>query len=160
GFFTPRQAMKILRQGLEWNPIELCTAIMDWSVWGATYPAWIASARFRHLLTLEDTAGKHGTSACPQQLNPEKRKTNSAAMMVESVAAVLRMAPEKLDHTQSLFSMGVDSMMAMELQRAIENKIGVKLSALELMNGNSFAQLIQQVGHLAIEKADAKTTVT
>jgi len=51
-------------------------------------------------------------------------------------------------------------MMAMELQGAIEKKIGVKLSALELMNGNSFAQLIQQVGHLATERAHAAITVT
>jgi NADPH:quinone reductase-like Zn-dependent oxidoreductase/acyl carrier protein len=162
GFFTPRQAMKILRQVLEWNPVELCAAIMDWSVWGATYPAWIASPRFRHLLTPEDRAavGKQGTSACAQEFNPEERKTMVATILVESVAAVLRMAPEKLDHAQSLFSMGVDSMMAMELQGAIEKKIGVKLSALELMNGNTFAQLIQQVGHLATEKADAGVTVT
>jgi acyl transferase domain-containing protein/NADPH:quinone reductase-like Zn-dependent oxidoreductase/acyl carrier protein len=161
GFFTPRQAMKIFRRVLEWNPVELCTAIMDWNVWGATYPAWIASPRFRHLLTAEDraAAGEHGTSAGAQEFNPEERKTMVAAILVESVAAVLRMAPEKLDHTLSLFSMGVDSMMAMELQGAIEKKIGVKLSALELMNGNSFAQLIQQVGHLATEKAHAAITV-
>ena len=42
-------------------------------------------------------------------------------------------------------------MMAMELQGAIDKKIGVKLSALDLMNGNSFAQVIRHVA----EKADA-----
>jgi acyl carrier protein len=158
GFFTPRQAMKILRQVLDWNPVELCTASMDWSVWGTTYPAWIASARFRHLLTAKDrtTSGEPGTVTGAQGTGLEEHKKMIAATLVESVSAVLRIAPERLDHTQSLFNMGVDSMIAMDLQGVIEKKTGIKLSVLELMNGNSFAQLIQQVGHMAAEKMAAE----
>jgi NAD(P)-dependent dehydrogenase (short-subunit alcohol dehydrogenase family) len=162
GFFRPRQAIKILQQVLDWNPVELCTAIMDWRVWGATYPAWIASARFRHLLagSGDGAIAAEQSTLAAQRLSPEERAKMVASTLVETVAAVLRIGPKKLDHTQSLFNMGVDSMMAMELQGAIEKKIGVKLSALELMNGNSFAQLIQQITRMAAEKADAAITVT
>ena len=135
GYFTPGQAMEILQQVLAWNPVGLCAAKMDWSLWGATHPAWIASARFRHLLSAKDqdraAARDHGSVADAQQVSPDERKKMIGAILLESVAAVLRIAPEKLDHTQSLFNMGVDSMMAMELRGAIDKKVGVKISALE-----------------------------
>jgi hypothetical protein len=41
--------------------------------------------------------------------------------------------------------MGLDSLTAMDLQAAVEKRIAVKISMLELMKGNSITQLAQHV---------------
>jgi acyl carrier protein len=61
------------------------------------------------------------------------------------LSATLRLPVPQIDDGLSLLSMGVDSLMAMELQTAIQKRVGVKLSTLELMKGNSITQLAQEI---------------
>jgi acyl carrier protein len=66
-------------------------------------------------------------------------------LLAEEVAGVLRMPLARLDAHQPLSRMGVDSLITVELQVAIQNRFRVEVSALELMKGVSVAQLAQQI---------------
>ena len=57
------------------------------------------------------------------------------------MAQTLRIPAERIDSTRALTEMGIDSLMAVELQIAINMTFGVEFSALELTRGFSIHQL-------------------
>jgi acyl carrier protein len=61
------------------------------------------------------------------------------------VAEIARLPAEALDPGHSLLNIGVDSLMAMEIQAAIDRRLGIKVSTLELMKGDSLAQLVRRL---------------
>ena len=58
-------------------------------------------------------------------------------MLAEQVAQTLRIPAERIDVKRPLTEMGIDSLMTVELQIAINMTFGVELSALELTRGFS-----------------------
>ncbi|MGH8759693.1 MAG: phosphopantetheine-binding protein, partial [Burkholderiales bacterium] len=149
GSFTPSQAVKLFGRILHWNPVELGVAIMDWKLWGRIYPTWAASPKYGALIVNEEGTGAE--SADPTRLralfnlDPEAREAAIADVLTELLAQTLGSAPDKIDRGLSLLSMGIDSLMAMDLQTAVEKRLAVKISMLELMKGNSVTQLAQHV---------------
>ena len=123
-------------------------AIADWRLWGEFNPAWAASPRYADLLATEAAGGASEENAVLRtlrQMPAAERPGAIASLLAELVAETLRLPLPQIDHGLSLLSMGVDSLMAMELQTAIEKKVGVKVSTLELMKGSSLTQLAQQI---------------
>ena len=62
-------------------------------------------------------------------------------MLAEQVAQTLRIPAERIDVKRPLTEMGIDSLMTVELQIAINMTFGVELSALELTRGFCISQL-------------------
>ncbi|NMF64063.1 non-ribosomal peptide synthetase [Brasilonema octagenarum UFV-E1] len=63
----------------------------------------------------------------------------------ECVARVLKIAPNQLDLQQPLSSLGLDSLMATELQHSIETDLGVVLPMTSFLEGDSIVQLVSLV---------------
>jgi acyl-CoA synthetase (AMP-forming)/AMP-acid ligase II/acyl carrier protein len=63
----------------------------------------------------------------------------------ELVAQVLKVAPSQLDYQQSLSTVGIDSLIAIELQNSIETKLGVVLPMANILEGSSIAELARAV---------------
>jgi NADPH:quinone reductase-like Zn-dependent oxidoreductase/acyl carrier protein/NADP-dependent 3-hydroxy acid dehydrogenase YdfG len=65
------------------------------------------------------------------------------------IAQILRIAPERIEPAASLFDMGMDSLMAVELATSIEGRLGIQLSALALSDAPTIeriaAQIVQRV---------------
>jgi acyl carrier protein len=74
-------------------------------------------------------------------------------LVKQSVAKTMQMAVTAVEAERSLVSMGLDSLMAMELQVVIEREAGVKLSTLELMKGSTITQLSQGLLKRLLEDA-------
>jgi acyl transferase domain-containing protein/acyl carrier protein len=146
--FTPAQAMGVLGKILRWNPVELGVAIADWHLWGEFNPAWAASPRYSGLLSPgagQGTPEENVVLWSLRQMPPAERPAAITSLLAELLAATLRLPMPQIDEGLSLLSMGVDSLMAMELQTAIVKRVGVKLSTLELMKGNSITQLAREI---------------
>src|SRR5581483_11010241 len=152
GLFTPRQATELLGRILRWNPVGLGVAMMDWARWGRAYPGWAASPKYGALAAADAAAptpaAERPLLAAIAALAPAERELGIADMLAEILGETLALAPEKIDRKASLLSIGIDSLMAMELQAGVDKKLGVKISTLELMKGNSIAQLAQHVALL------------
>jgi NAD(P)-dependent dehydrogenase (short-subunit alcohol dehydrogenase family)/acyl carrier protein len=160
GSFTPAQAVKLLGRVLSWNPVELGVASMDWKLWGGAYPAWTVSPKYGALVVDEEVTdtqpANHELLRQLSELDPEKREGAIADVLAALLAETMQLAPEKIDRKLSLLSIGIDSLMAMELQASVEKKLAVKISMLELMKGNSLAQLAQHVAlTMSVPRADA-----
>ena len=76
----------------------------------------------------------------------------------EIVARVVRMSPERLDTRAPLNTLGVDSIMAVELKNRIENRFGVSIAMVEILQGVSLNQFGEQImDKLAVDlSADAE----
>jgi len=66
-------------------------------------------------------------------------------LVIGHLASVLRMPAGRLNIDQSLLDLGMDSLMVVELQLAMEQQFGITISPLELMDVATVAQLIKKV---------------
>jgi acyl transferase domain-containing protein/acyl carrier protein len=149
GFFNPTQALEVLANILEWNPVEVAAAVIDCAQWGQYNPAWAASPRYRHLIADSDRPGVGAATnefgAALSTLPSEEHHGYATRVLVELVSEIMRIPVDKIDPRQSLVNLGVDSLIAMELQAAIGRKTGAKISTLELMKGSAIEHLASQV---------------
>jgi acyl carrier protein len=135
----------------------VAAADMDWRLWGGAYQAWAASPRYRHLMpSAQDTEGAgDGPRVALARLDPEARCARVMGILTELLSDILRLPPEKIDPAQSLLNMGLDSLMAMEMQVAIDKRIGLKVSVLELMKGNGMGDLARWLADLLVSETEA-----
>jgi acyl carrier protein len=64
------------------------------------------------------------------------------------VAGILRIAPERIEPAASLFDMGMDSLMAVELATSIESRLDVRISALALSGGPTIESIVERIERL------------
>jgi acyl carrier protein len=141
--------VKLLGRALEWRPVQLGIAKMDCHAWAATYPSWAASPRYTALLerAVGDAGGQSAAAMRETllQLDETMRSQTVLALLVQVMATVMEATPEDVDVEESLLSLGIDSLMALDLQVAIERDFGVRVSTLELMKGTTLAQLAERL---------------
>jgi acyl carrier protein/NAD(P)-dependent dehydrogenase (short-subunit alcohol dehydrogenase family) len=65
--------------------------------------------------------------------------------LAESIAAILRMDPAKLDPRKSLFDAGMDSLMAVELAATLEESLEIKLPMMALSDGPTIQKLAEKI---------------
>jgi acyl transferase domain-containing protein/NAD(P)-dependent dehydrogenase (short-subunit alcohol dehydrogenase family)/acyl carrier protein len=152
GFFTPDKALALLQILLELNPSNAGAAQMDWQRWGDTYPGWAASSRYRHLfeeaVQMAGDGGEDGATSDFAQMDGAARLRAIRPAFAEVTSRVLKIRAEQVDPHQPLLSLGLDSLMALELQMAVQKRFGVKLSTLDLMKNQPVAELENQLATL------------
>jgi acyl carrier protein len=68
-----------------------------------------------------------------------------ATHLQELVARVLKLDPAQFSLQESLTSLGIDSMMAIEVKHRIEASVKVDISVLELLQGTTVTQLAKRI---------------
>src|SRR5690606_26329805 len=86
----------------------------------------------------------------PAELTPAQRLQAMDAVVRQAVGQVLKLAPARLDPRKALGSMGLNSLMAMELRNRLEAALGRSLSATLAWNYPTVQAL---AAHLAGEEA-------
>jgi amino acid adenylation domain-containing protein len=77
------------------------------------------------------------------------------------VARILKVNPSQFNSQQALNTLGLDSIMAVELQNCIETNFGVQIPAVNFLDGISITQLAMQVSEqLKEEKAIALPSIS
>lgn len=80
-------------------------------------------------------------------------------LLRHAAAQVLEIEPERLDVNKSLDSLGLDSIMAIDLKQKIERQLKLSLPVTELLQGPSIRQLAVKLTHAAFEETAATDTV-
>ena len=147
--FAASQAMEAFAQVLQWNPVQIGVMNVDWQRWGQFEPTGGRSPRFAHLVA---EGGKAQANEVANEVRhnllamaPEDRSEMIVLLLAEQVAETLRLPSEKVPLYHPLPDIGIDSLMAVELQTAMSIKFGVEISTLELMKGNTITQMGEQV---------------
>ncbi len=155
----PRDAVTALGAMLRRKPVQIGVMDLDWQRWGQANPAAGHSPRFAELVRAGGT-GDGRVNPLLQALAalaPEEHEATATALVAEEVAATLRMPADKLDVREPLNNMGLDSLIAIELQTAMHSKFGVEIPTLELMKGISVAQIARHIlSKLCVEACAAQ----
>jgi acyl carrier protein len=140
---------------------------LDWESWQKQYPAFTRSPFLSKILqpAVESAAAtrprieRSALLAAPEA----DRLPMLQSYLTKQTSAILGFTGENLDPTQSTSSLGLDSLMAVELKNRIEADLGVVIPMVQLLEGPSVNQLSQAVfekltamsGELATQSAQA-----
>jgi acyl carrier protein len=128
---------------------------LDWRTLSRSLPAAHAP-KFSDLarLTAGGDRGAHaGDSAQDlrrwlKALPADEALTELTALVRAEVAGILRIAPERIEPAASLFDMGMDSLMAVELATSIESRLDIRISALALSGGPTIESIVERIERL------------
>src|SRR5690606_16085496 len=82
--------------------------------------------------------------------SPDKRPEIIQQAVLDLVGGVLRVKPESLRADQPLTDLGLDSLMAVEIETSLEGSLGVALPPASLMRARTIKQIVELIcEHLA-----------
>ncbi|MSR12873.1 MAG: SDR family NAD(P)-dependent oxidoreductase [Gammaproteobacteria bacterium] len=115
---------------------------IDWARWNEFALIW--PVRF-HSLAMTDIANRvrAGDDLRSEliQLEPDARLDALTRHLRFQLAQILRQREEMIEVTQALSQLGLDSLMALEWVITIHQELGMNVSAFELLNAPSLAEL-------------------
>ncbi|SEQ75095.1 Acyl transferase domain-containing protein [Nitrosomonas sp. Nm51] len=120
----------------------------NWPRWQAFEPMGGNSPRYSKLMLSDSSDPDHQmTSICQEisQLPADKQLGAMSAALCEQIAKTLCIPADKIELQHSLTQLGVDSLMAADLQTTIYQTFGVRISALELLRGNNLSQTAKMI---------------
>jgi acyl carrier protein len=130
---------------------EHLSAVMelDWSVLSRNLPNATAN-KYREIAL---TSGQHEQAESSADDIAELIKTMSSDELFEFIAAslkhelssILLIAEDKIDINRSLFDIGLDSLMGVELMTVIETRFDIQLSVMALSESPTLAKLTQRI---------------
>ncbi len=136
-----KAALKILEDAIKQNHPQVCAFDVNWTTLMQRMPNIKQSKTFSEFCT--------DNNSPISSINLTDENT-VIELIKETVAKILKIDPLKLDPTIRLNNLGMDSLMAMELQTTIEVTLGIKIPTMELMKGPSIKQLVHSVRNLLI----------
>ncbi len=91
-------------------------------------------------------------------LTPCEGRLKLASYLQKQVAQVLKVAPSQIDSQQPLSGLGLDSLIAIELQNQIETNLGVVLPMVRFLQSSSIDQLAGELLDKLLTSAFAQET--
>ncbi len=66
-------------------------------------------------------------------------------VIIHQISAITGSSPDRISPKQSLFDLGIDSLMALELTMELERKLGVELSSMSIIGSGNISVLAAKV---------------
>ena len=156
-----RRALDILGDLMTRRDPVIAVADIDWNAWRRAFPSITRRELLRELVGETGSSQAAGDRAAGWRetlagtADPIERQARAEKAVTEVLGRVLRLPPEKIATHRRLDQMGVDSLMAVELQHVLHTHSGVELSAMDLMRGPTVAQLATLIlGRMGIQEAN------
>jgi acyl transferase domain-containing protein/acyl carrier protein len=146
GSLTPSQGLEALEWLLQSREVQVCVLPLNLRQWQQYYPRVAATALFCHLVQEQDApmVTQPGRSQLRETLlaaNSEQRLSLLEAHLCEHIAQVLRLPLAHLDRNTPLGSLGLDSLMALELRNRLEDSLELSFPVTLIWNYQSVAAL-------------------
>jgi len=169
---TPQAGMQMLARVLGQRPAYLTAISVNWATARETSPLGQLPPMFALLGTQEEDAMAEEGEGDGQSLLAElgaapaaERPAIVTMRLKEMAARVLQLDPESFSEEEPITSLGLDSMMAIEVKHRIEAALRLDISVLELLQGATIAGLATRIlGALQFEEggpvqADTQTDI-
>ena len=155
----PRITEHLARAGMSPLPLRAVFAILeealieDWGSFDAVDVRWASwnllggereRCRYSELVPPDRRPGESAPEELRRRVfgaDPQQRRALLFALVVELVAAVVRMSESRVDPSHSLAELGADSIMTAEVAQAIFARTGIRLRTLYLARGPSLAEV-------------------
>ena len=93
-------------------------------------------------------------------LGPEAAIALLKSTIAEEAANILRLPAVAVDHSRPLSEFGMDSLMAVELRLALENRLRVDLPLMSLAEGTSVASIATRLANAVLSRHQASDVVS
>ena len=92
-----------------------------------------------------DEAGEVDLRALLAQCSPAEAQERVTALLIEEVARIMKLAPDRVEPQRALAELGMDSLMAVELRLAVEQRFGVTVPLLALAEGATLTAMAGRI---------------
>ncbi len=142
----PKEVTSLLESFLSSGTAQALALRADWSKWRSSFRGSQENPLMERLFA----DGGEGQSATGTKSDwrlkiesaPEDKRTDIIVLAVlDVVGSVLRVKPENLRPDQPLTDLGLDSLMAVEIETSLESSLGVALPPASLMRARTIAQI-------------------
>ena len=151
---SPNQGIASLERALASNLAHVAVLPINWQEWRRQYGRLGCAPFLSRLVGQNARAGDAGDP---------KRSTATASLgawqdapieqrLCAEFQRVMDVAPDALEMDLPLISMGLDSLMAVELRAAIDNSLGVTVPLLRFLEGATVRDIIREVTSQASEQ--------
>lgn len=162
GTMTSEQGLLALEK-LMGNPFaQVAVLPIDWQAWQKQYPAFTRAPLLRRVIEVEAESQASGQQ---QEILASVLATSGVEqeMIIQTylrnqLARILGFEPDHLDLTQSILSLGLDSLMAVELKNRIERDLRVVTPMVRLLQGPTTGELtsfvMSQLNDVVLDSSD------
>jgi len=147
---SPAEGVELMELLLDEQPVQTMAAHIEWERLTRAAPPGAQPPLLSDLLAVEarDTDSAAGKSSFVTEVllvaPLEEHRGLLETHLQTLAAAVMRLDRERLPVAQPLNTLGIDSIMAVELQSKIQGSLGVAISVADLLRGLSVADLAGQ----------------
>ncbi|MCC6511731.1 MAG: SDR family NAD(P)-dependent oxidoreductase [Pirellulaceae bacterium] len=143
------EALSVLEQALARDVTQFgLVLISSWSDWARFETHGSKSPRFATLIASD----AQGTNSSVRDaivtelvaLGPDEQLELLSSLIVSVIAGVLKADPDTIAIDRKIEQLGVDSLMATEIQMLLDNQLGLSVSVLELIGDATIRSLTQQ----------------
>ena len=150
-FLTPREVVFLLESFLNSGTTQAMALRVDWAKWRQSFRGSQESPLLERVFAAgvegpETSGAKSDWRLKIESAAPEDRIDIIGHALREVVGSVLRVKPEGLRLDQPLTDLGLDSLMAVEIENSIESAIGVALPPASLMRARTIGQIAALIG--------------
>jgi acyl carrier protein/NAD(P)-dependent dehydrogenase (short-subunit alcohol dehydrogenase family) len=133
---TSKEGAALLMRILDEAPVQVAAMSLDADRWCAFFPAAARSGLLANLMRQSANQAVDGGdfAASLRLLAGEQLHAALIEWLRQQVAAVLRLDSERVPQDKALRSLGLDSLMALELRNRLERNLRLKLSATLVWN--------------------------
>jgi acyl transferase domain-containing protein/NADPH:quinone reductase-like Zn-dependent oxidoreductase/NAD(P)-dependent dehydrogenase (short-subunit alcohol dehydrogenase family)/acyl carrier protein len=133
---TSKEGAALVIEILEEAPVQIAAMNLDADRWCCSHPAAAGSGLFTNLMRQSANPARDGGDfvASLRLLAGEQLHSTLIAWLRQQVAAVLRLDFERVPQDKPLRSLGLDSLMTLELRNRLERNLRLKLSATLVWN--------------------------
>jgi phthiocerol/phenolphthiocerol synthesis type-I polyketide synthase D len=159
---TPRHVLAALDLLIPQQLAQVGVINLDWLLLQQFYPQIASLPLVTHLIAApaDGSAGVVAATATEHAIVPQILAAEPSARLplletylCEQVGVVLRVPASRLDIEQPLTTLGLDSLMAIELKNRIELALKVRVPIVTFLQGPSIAQFAAQVLEQMLEAA-------
>ena len=143
---TPSEVIVLLETFLNAGATQALALRVDWSKWRQSFRGSQESPLLEHIFASsvdsgETTGTKNDWRVKIEAAAAEDRLDLIGQAVRDVVGSVLRVKPDGLRADQPLTDLGLDSLMAVEIENSIESAIGVALPPASLMRARTTSQI-------------------
>jgi polyketide synthase 12/myxalamid-type polyketide synthase MxaB len=151
GLIAPEQGMRIMARLLELSAVQVAVLPADWrklaaQVAAAGIPPILSDlvlAALPSAQTAEGATAPHALTQRLQTTSPDERRAILTDYLRAQVSHIIGWSkPATLDLDQSLTSLGLDSLMAVELRNRLQADLGTAVPVVQLLQGPSITEVV------------------
>ncbi|GCE05928.1 type I polyketide synthase [Dictyobacter aurantiacus] len=150
---TPEQVLEALELLIPQDRARVGVLKLDWQLLAQYYTQIADLPLVRHLVDTSSTDKQSDASSTAAgsildsiRMAPAERwQAILEEYMRAQVASVLRLPPERLDSEQPLTTLGLDSLMAIEMKNRMESDLAIRIPIVTFLQGPSIVQFAHQV---------------